>query len=67
MTKAKNPKSSGRGLAVSGLAFSADVERELEWFFTVAQGEMGDCSNYERSLSTGCSSIRDVNLREFRC
>jgi hypothetical protein len=37
---------------VSGLLKVGDVERELDWFFTTAEGEMGDCSNYESTLTS---------------
>jgi hypothetical protein len=41
-----------RVVGVGQLPNTVEVERELEWVFALAEGEMGNRSNYERSLST---------------
>jgi hypothetical protein len=42
-------------VAVGHLPSVADVEPELEWVFTMAEGEMGDCSNYESTVRADCT------------
>jgi hypothetical protein len=48
----KNGRARAQAVMVSGLLKVGDVERELDWFFTTAEGEMGDCSNYESTLTS---------------
>ena len=51
----KHERKSAQAVTVSRLPSIAEVEHELEWFFTMAEGEMGDGSNYESMLANGSS------------
>lgn len=47
----KNERTRAQTVPVSRLPNVTEVERELEWFFAMAEGEMGEGSNYESTLA----------------